>query len=182
MSLCLENQPEAAAIIGNRPVMVTSGATPLEGLPGLTSCGELDGGIVIALAQKKLLPEQINHLLTQESGLVGLVGRKTSWREVFHSEEPEAKLAREVVQYRMLQVAGAAAAAMGGLDVIIFSGRWAALASVLGPYLTWRLPAGSPPFGCRATWRRLRTPLNRIIADVAMAEILHSDVAWASRP
>ena len=55
--------------------MVTSGATPLEGLPGHTTCGELDPSIVLTLADKLHWgPEQINGVLTMESGLLGLTG------------------------------------------------------------------------------------------------------------
>ena len=42
VSVCLESRPEVAAVIGRRPLMVTSGTTPLEGIPGSTTCGDLD--------------------------------------------------------------------------------------------------------------------------------------------
>jgi len=51
LSLCLEPGPELAAVAGGRPIMVTGGATPLEGIPGQTSCGQIDPAIVTALAQ-----------------------------------------------------------------------------------------------------------------------------------
>jgi acetate kinase len=173
LSLCLENQPEAAAVIGRTPVMVTSGATPLEGLPGATSCGELDGGIVLALVQQlEWGPEQINRVLTQESGLLGLTGRAVTLKDVFTSTADDVALAREVMEYRFALVTGAAAAAMGGLDAIVFSGRWAAVGSILGPCLLSSLPAGKPPFGCRAAWHCLHRPLERILADVACAQWL----------
>lgn len=173
LSICLENQPEAAAIIGRRPVMVTSGATPLEGLPGSTSCGELDGGIVLSLAQQLSWgPEQINRVLTQESGLLGLVGRPTNLKEVFSSTAADVQLARQVMEYRLLLAAGSAAAAMGGLDVIIFSGRWATVGQALGPHLVASLPASRAAHAHEVAWRCLRTPLARIVADLACAQAL----------
>jgi acetate kinase len=76
LSVCLEPRPEVAAAIGTRPQMVTGGATPLEGIPGQTSCGELDSSIVLTLARKlKWGPEQIDRLLTRQSGILGLLGR-----------------------------------------------------------------------------------------------------------
>ena len=88
LSLCLEPQPELAAILGNRPVMVTSGATPLEGLPGETTCGELDPTIVLTLARElDWGPEQINDLLTRQSGVRGLVGRTVRLGELLSATQ-----------------------------------------------------------------------------------------------
>ncbi len=50
LSICLDTQPEIAAVLGCRPITVTSGATPLEGLPGETNSGEIDPAVALALA------------------------------------------------------------------------------------------------------------------------------------
>ena len=140
ISICLENQPEIAAVIGNHPVMVSSGATPLEGIPGQTSCGQLDPSLVLTLAEKKHWgPEQINNILTQESGILGLTGKKLSLEDVFKSESKKIALARQIITYRVLLACGAAMAAMGGLDAIIFSGKSAQLGKILGPHLVSKL-------------------------------------------
>jgi len=140
ISICLEPQPEVAAVIGHRPVMVTSGATPLEGIPGHTTCGEIDPSVVLALAERmEWGPEQINTVLTQQSGLLGLTGRQVTLDETFQSDAHDLELARQVVEYRILQACGAAIAAMGGLDVVVFSGRYAAVGRIMSPRLLSRL-------------------------------------------
>jgi len=66
ISICLEPKPEAAAVLNGRPVMVTGGATPIEGLPGETVCGDIDPSIVLILAEKlDCGPERINDILTR---------------------------------------------------------------------------------------------------------------------
>ena len=54
LSICLDPQPELAAAVGNFPVMVTTGASPLDGIPGDTTCGQLDASIPLLLAPNKL--------------------------------------------------------------------------------------------------------------------------------
>ena len=105
LSFCMEPRPEVAAIINHRPVMVTGGASPLEGIPGQTTCGEIDPSIVLTLAQKLSWgPEQINNLLTTQSGLQGLVERPISWVEVFAGAEPDLVRARAVVEHHFLRL------------------------------------------------------------------------------
>lgn len=140
LSICLEPRPEIAAVVGLRPVMVTSGATPLEGLPSEKSCGEIDPSIVITLAQAKQWgPEKINMLLTRQSGVAGLAGNDLTLEELFWATDERYRLAREVLKYRILLACGAGIAAMGGVDCIIFSGRYAMVGNLLGPWLRQKL-------------------------------------------
>jgi len=140
LSICLEKRPEIVAVDGLHPVMVSSGATPLEGLPGQTTSGELDAGIVMKLVQKKKWgPEQINHVLTVDSGLSGIAGRPVRLDEVLESDEPSLRLARDVFRHRLLLACGSGIAVLGGLDAIVFSGRYAPSAHCLGPWLQERL-------------------------------------------
>lgn len=136
LSVCLEPKPEIAAIVGITPKMVTSGVTPLEGLPGYKTCGELDPTIVLTLSQKLGWgPEQINTMLTSESGFYGLCGKETTLEEIFKKNSEEYTFVREFIQYRILLACGAGIAAMGGLDAIIFSGRYAHIGEYLGKFL-----------------------------------------------
>lgn len=166
LSICLEPKPELTAVLGARPVMVTGGMTPLEGLPGETSCGDLDPSIILALAQElKWGPEQIDAALSRESGLSGLAGRRVTLPEVFGSA-PELAEARQVFEHRLLLAAGAGAAALGGVDGVVFSGVYADLGSRLGPWLAARLalaggPDSAPP------WTLLRRSLPEVIAAAA---------------
>jgi acetate kinase len=170
ISICMEPRPEIAAVIGASPVMVTSGATPLEGLPGETSCGELDPSIVLALARRlKWGPEQINTVLTTQSGIAALAGRRITLETVLKPRTPY-HLAREVLRYRILLACGSAIAAMGGLDAIVFSGRYANIAQTsLGNWLvkklTWNV--GAPA----VTVHVLHDKLDQILDEVTVATI-----------
>ncbi len=180
ISICLEPRPEIAAVIGSRPVTVTSGATPLEGLPGQTSCGEIDPSIVLSL-NKELNwgPEEINAVLTEESGFVGLVGRHVTLNEVFTSDAADVTLAREVMRYRILLACGSAVAALGGVDAIVFSGRYARLGEALGPWLAERLTFPAAPRTAPIRLVTFTETLDRIIADAAAVATLAADTAAA---
>ena len=140
LSICLEPRPELAACRGCRPVMVTGGSTPAEGLPGETSCGDLDPSVVLKLAgDGDWGPEGTSRLLTCESGLRGLVGRDVSLAEALESPDGESQLARDVFLHSLLRACGAGIAALGGLDAIVYSGRYASSAAVLHDWLNQRL-------------------------------------------
>lgn len=179
LSLCLEPQPEVAAIIGHRPVLTTSGVTPLEGLPGETTCGDLDPTIVLTLARRlKWGPEQINNVLTRQSGLRGLLGRSVCLGQLLASEAwPENGClcpgdngtpheACNNLAYRILLAGGASVAAMGGLDRIVLSGRYADQGQGLGQWLSQRLRAKNAS-ASRPILLRCGDTLARILADHA---------------
>jgi acetate kinase len=168
LSICLEARPEVAAVLGHNPVLVTSGATPLEGLPGQTTSGELDPSIVLMLAQKKGWgPEQINAVLTRQSGWLGLVGRNTTLAEIFGSGRPECELARQVIQYRLLQVCGAGMAALGGVDALVFSGRCAAVGVSLGLWLKNKLDFLAQGSRNPMTVEIFQESIDRVLAETA---------------
>ena len=127
LSLGLNPQPEVAAVIGSRPVLVTSGVTPLEGLPGETTCGDLDPSLILLFLEKEGWgPEQINQVLTRESGMLGLTGTPVKLGALFRKKLPAALApARDLLLHRLLLAAGSAAAAMGGIDDVVVSGRYA---------------------------------------------------------
>ena len=183
LSVCLEPRPEIAGAIGTRAVTATSGATPLEGLPGRTSCGEIDPSIVLTLAEElKLGAEEIDALLTRESGLLGLVGSPATLEDVFISDDPVFALARDVMRYRMLLAAGGAVSALGGLDAIVFSGRSAKLGRVIGPWLIERLKLRGAPAGKRIECLIFTEPLDRLIADTASAVVLRRSTLPTCEP
>jgi acetate kinase len=175
ISICLEPKPEAAAIIGRRPVTVTSGVTPLEGIPGARTCGELDPSIVLYL-QRKLGwgPERINRILTEQSGLLGLAGEPVTLKELYESDDAELKPVRERISYHLLQACGAGMAAMGGLDTIVFSGRYNQIGSIVGPWLSSRLDFSDGPIKKAIELKNFNEPLERIVSDIASVEVLRS--------
>ena len=170
LSICLEAQPEVAAVLGHRPLMVTSGATPLEGIPGQHTCGAIDPSIVITIArQLGWGPEQINALLTQESGLLGLAGEPATFDELFSTRRDELRPVREMMRYRILLACGAGMAALGGLDAIVFSGRFAATGQILGPWLRERLISAAKGGSEGISVELFLESLDRVVADVALA-------------
>ncbi|NLX20396.1 MAG: hypothetical protein GXY55_01835 [Phycisphaerae bacterium] len=172
LSICLEPRPELTAVVDGRPVMVTGGATPLEGLPGERLCGDIDPGIVLSLTQQSGLGlEQINALLTQESGLRGLVGENVKLSEVLTGKSAESQLAAELFKYRLLLAAGAGVAAMGGVDAIVFSGRYHACAEALGSWLVAKLAAACRAGRQQPTWYSFADPVEWVVASQARAAI-----------
>lgn len=163
VSICLEPHPEIAAVVDNRAVMVGGGATPLEGLPGHTSCGEIDSGLLLTLSRREQWgPEQINTLLTRKSGLTGLTGRPVTLPDVLAAKDADVRLAHDVILYRILLQTGMALAAMNGYDQIVFSGRYASSGRLLGPWLSARLPVAAPSVS--PGWRCFEQTLMEIMA------------------
>jgi acetate kinase len=166
LSICLDSQPEISAVVGAHPVTTTSGATPLEGLPGYTSCGELDPSIVLMLCgQLGLGPEQINDVLTRRSGLAALAGKPTPMEAIL-TPHTKHRLARSVLRYRILLACGAGVAAMGGLDAVVFSGKHAACGQDL---LRWLRPRLQAYGDARLAWLTLNTDVHRLAANEAYA-------------
>lgn len=140
MSICLDTRSEASAVFGFRPLTVTAGVTPLEGLMGDRSCGDIDPDILVRIAEHYHYgPEQIDRIVTEESGLTALMDRPVTLPEVFADPSPEATAAREVYYYKLLQACGAGLAAVGPFDYIVFSGRYCDVGHALGPRLAERI-------------------------------------------
>jgi hypothetical protein len=92
-----------------------------------------------------------------------------SLETVFASDRPALQLAREMIEYRLLLACGAGIAAMGGVDQIVFSGRYVGASRILGPWLQGRLSTACRGSGRKVTWKDSREPLDRLIADAALA-------------
>jgi len=110
------------AIDDGRSVASTMGFTALDGLPMGTRTGKLDCGVVLYLLQEKgMSAEQIEHLLYKESGLLGLSGISNDMRILTESDDPNAQEAVDYFIYRITRELGSLAAAMGGLDAVVFT-------------------------------------------------------------
>jgi acetate kinase len=114
-----------AAVAGGRSVDTTMGFTPLEGLVMATRSGSVDPGLVLWLQEHVgTPPAELAATLEGRSGLLGLAG-SPDMRTVLAAEaagEPEAHLAVEVYLHRLRAGIASMAAAMGGLDVVAFTG------------------------------------------------------------
>lgn len=104
-------------------VDTSMGFTPLEGLVMATRCGDVDPGLLIFLQQAEALsPEQLEHALNHESGLLGLSGESADMQQLLASSDPDARLAVDLYCYRVRKYIGAYVAVLGGVDGIVFGG------------------------------------------------------------
>lgn len=111
------------ALKGRRSVATTMGFTALDGLPMGRRSGALDPGIVPYLVRERGMDiAEVEDLLYQKSGLLGVSGVSDDMRELLASDRPEAAEAVELFCYRVGRELGSLAAALGGLDVLVFTG------------------------------------------------------------
>jgi acetate kinase len=109
------------AVRDGQSVETTMGFTPLEGVPMATRSGSVDPGALLYLLRHQLTLEELDQLLEHQSGLAGLSGISGDVRELEASDAPAARLALAVFSYRVATAVGAMAAALGGLDAIVFT-------------------------------------------------------------
>jgi acetate kinase len=118
----LGNGCSACAMQNRVSIATTMGFTALDGLPMGTRCGELDAGVVLHLIQQKgMSAEELVTLLYRRSGMLGLSGISSDFRELLASDNPQARFAVEVFCYRVAGHVASLAAALGGLDGIVFT-------------------------------------------------------------
>lgn len=113
------------AIDHGRSIDTSMGLTPLEGLVMVTRSGDIDPAIVTHLMRKGMTADEIDHLLNSESGMKALSGLSGDTREIpdaANAGDPKAMLAAETFAYRLRKYIGSYYAALGGLDVLVFTG------------------------------------------------------------
>jgi acetate kinase len=111
------------ALLNGRSVATTMGFSPLSGLVMGTRPGELDPGLVLWLmCEKHFSPSDIEAMLYHESGLLGVSGISSDMRELLVSTNPHAREAIDLFVYRICREIGSLAAALSGLDVLVFTG------------------------------------------------------------
>ncbi|MBV8399443.1 MAG: acetate/propionate family kinase [Acetobacteraceae bacterium] len=118
----LGNGASMCAISGGKSVASTMGFTALDGLPMGTRSGNLDPGVILYFMQELGMDaEAIEKLLYNQSGLLGVSGVSSDVRELLASAEPRAKVAIDLFVYRIGRELGSLAAALGGLDAVVFT-------------------------------------------------------------
>jgi len=126
VSCHLGNGSSLCAVDHGRSVDTTMGFTPGEGLIMGTRCGDLDAGILAFLERSEgFTSARIEEMLNKKSGLLGISGISSDMREILKaSDDGEARaiLALKAYCYRVRKYIGAYAAAMEGLDVVVFTG------------------------------------------------------------
>ena len=120
------NGGSIAAVKNGKCVDTTMGLTPLEGLMMGTRSGDIDPGAIPFIMEKLQLDGKgLSDLLNKKSGVLGVSGVSSDMREVEAAEaagNKRAKLANTIYFYRIKKYIGAYAAAMGGVDIIVFAG------------------------------------------------------------
>jgi acetate kinase len=173
LSICLDSRPEIAAVLGHTPLIVTSGSTPVEGLPGEFNCGEIDPAIPLALAADPMIgPERANLLLTRESGFLGMLGWPATLGEVLTEKRARVAKVREHLLYHMCLAAGSALAALEGLDGVVFSGRYAEHGEKVAEYLLPRIERTLDLSPGSLLWQICPTPLESIVAEAGLSALL----------
>jgi acetate kinase len=118
----LGNGASIAAIDKGKVIDTSMGFTPLEGLVMGTRCGDIDPAIILYLIKdKKMGAGEVNKILNEKSGLLGISGISPDIRDLVKSKSKKANLALDVFCYRITKYIGAYAAAMNGVDVIVFT-------------------------------------------------------------
>ena len=119
------NGGSVAAVKYGKCVDTSMGLTPLEGVMMGTRSGDIDGGAVAFIEKKLGLDaDGISNLLNKKSGVLGITGISSDMREIEAAEKagnPKAILAQNMYNYRIKKYIGAYAAAMGGVDTILFT-------------------------------------------------------------
>ena len=122
----LGNGSSIAAVLNGKSIDTTMGFTPLEGLIMGTRCGNIDPEIVTYIQEKEgLSPSEVSKVLNKKSGFLGLSGVSSDARDLndaANEGNPRAKLTLKKLTYEITKYIGAYAAAMNGVDLIVFTG------------------------------------------------------------
>jgi len=121
----LGNGASITAVHNGKSIDTSMGFTPLEGLVMGTRSGDIDPAAVIYLQERdRMSPRDIDGLLNKQSGLLGVSGTSSDMRDLLDRESRDDRAAEAVALfcYRAKKYVGAYAAALGGIDALIFAG------------------------------------------------------------
>ena len=121
----LGNGASICAINGGVSVDTSMGLTPLEGLAMGTRSGDIDPAVIPFIMQKEnMTAHEVVDLLNKKSGMLGISGSSSDFRDLSAEEgkgSPRAKLALDLFCYRVARYVGSYAAAMNGVDAVVFT-------------------------------------------------------------
>jgi acetate kinase len=123
----LGNGASIAAIKNGKSLDTSMGMTPVEGLIMGTRCGDIDAGALTYIMNKEEIGlSATNTLINKHSGIIGISGLSSDMRDIeeqaLKKNNKRARLALDMYHYRIKKYIGAYTAAMGGLDLLIFTG------------------------------------------------------------
>lgn len=111
------------AVRDGKSVATTMGFSTIDGMPMATRSGSIDPGVLLHLMRTRgKSADELEHMLYKESGLAALSGISGDMRELSASSDPRARRAIDYFVYRAICEIGSLAAALGGLDVLVFTG------------------------------------------------------------
>ncbi len=136
ITMHIGNGVSHSAIKNGVSVDTSMGLTPLEGAVMGTRCGDLDPAIPMFIQQKEgLSAKEIDSILNKKAGILGITGQYTDRRDVIEGAEkggcPRCQLALDVEAYRLKKYIGAYAAAIGGIDAVVFTAGVGEMASLV---------------------------------------------------
>lgn len=118
----LGNGASMCALLAGKSVASTMGFTAVDGLPMGTRCGSLDPGVVLYLMEELGMDARaVEDLIYRQSGLLGVSGKSSDMRALLASDDPHARFAIELYIYRISRELGSLAAAMDGIDALVFT-------------------------------------------------------------
>jgi acetate kinase len=118
----LGNGASMAAVRDGKCVATTMGFSTLDGLVMGTRPGAIDPGVLLHLLRDGMTREELERLLYHESGVKGVSGLTADMKTLLESSNPRAKLAIDLYCYRIARELGSLAAALGGIDALVFTG------------------------------------------------------------
>ncbi len=160
----LGNGASMAAVLGGRPQDTTMGFTPTGGFPMGTRSGDLDPGVLFFLARDRGYDtDRLERLVNTESGLLGVSGISSDMSTLLErrAREPAAAQAVELFCYHARKHLGALAAALGGLDLLVFTGGIGEHA----PPVRWEICQGLEHLGVQLDADRNAAPADPVSAD-----------------
>jgi acetate kinase len=160
----LANGASMAAVKNGRPLDTTMGFTPAGGFMMGTRSGDLDPGIILYLLNERRFDVQgLAKLVNQESGLLGASGISSNMKTLLEqrSSEPRAALAITMFCYQLRKEIGAFTAAMGGMDLLVFTGGIGERAAPV----RWEACSGLEHLGVKLDRERNDTNADTISAD-----------------
>jgi acetate kinase len=118
----LGNGASMCALLAGKSVASTMGFTAVDGLPMGTRCGSLDPGVMLYLMEELGMDVRaVENLLYRQSGLLGVSGVSSDMRALLASDDPRARFAIDLYVYRISRELGSLAAAMDGIDALVFT-------------------------------------------------------------
>ncbi|MDD5010861.1 MAG: hypothetical protein PHQ00_01930 [Phycisphaerae bacterium] len=117
----LDEHTNLTAVKDSRPVDLSMGFTPTEGVLSGTSCGDIDPTIIFYLYSMGMPFDQINQILSGQSGFTAILGEKTDLFDILSGQRNEKKdFARQIYLYNVIKYIGSFISILGGLDGLVF--------------------------------------------------------------